>query len=87
MFNTLKSTALVAGMLAAAAAYTPTQSRAQGKALKDITFSLDFIVLGRHAPWYVALAKGYYKEEGLNVKIIPGKGSASVISNVESTTQ
>lgn len=55
----------------------------QDKGLKDITFSLDFIVLGRHAPWYVALAKGYYKDEGLNVTIIPGKGSASVISNVE----
>lgn len=59
-------------------------AEAQSKGLKDITFSLDFIVLGRHSPWYVALAKGYYKDEGLNVKIIPGKGSASVISNVES---
>jgi NitT/TauT family transport system substrate-binding protein len=50
----------------------------------DITFSLDFIVLGRHAPWYVALDKGYYKEEGLNVKIIPGQGTAQVIQAVES---
>jgi NitT/TauT family transport system substrate-binding protein len=50
----------------------------------DITFSLDFIVLGRHAPWYVALDKGYYKEEGLNVKIIPGQGTAQVMQAVES---
>ncbi|MBO32958.1 MAG: hypothetical protein CMM74_08285 [Rhodospirillaceae bacterium] len=61
---------------------SPAPAQAQG--MKDLTFSLDFIVLGRHSPWYVALAKGYYKDEGLNVKIIPGKGSASVISNVES---
>ena len=54
-------------------------NRASAQKLTDVTFSLDFIVLGRHAPWYVALTKGYYKEEDLNVKIIPGKGSAQVI--------
>lgn len=59
-------------------------NRASAAELTDVTFSLDFIVLGRHAPWYVALAKGYYKEEGLNVKIIPGKGSAQVMQAVES---
>lgn len=50
----------------------------------DVTFSLDFITLGRHAPWYVALGKGYYEEEGLNVKIVPGKGTAQVIQAIES---
>ena len=54
------------------------------KEATDIVFSLDFIVLGRHSPWYVALDKGFYKDEGLNVKIIPGRGTASVIKNVES---
>ena len=38
---------------------------------KDVKFVLDFISLGRHAPWYVALGKGYFKEEGLNVTILP----------------
>jgi NitT/TauT family transport system substrate-binding protein len=32
----------------------------------------------------VALDKGYYKEEGLNVKIIPGQGTAQVMQAVES---
>jgi NitT/TauT family transport system substrate-binding protein len=59
-------------------------SAAFGASPADITFSLDFIVLGRHAPWYVALDKGYYKEEGLNVKIIPGQGTAQVMQAVES---
>jgi NitT/TauT family transport system substrate-binding protein len=54
------------------------------KKMVDITFSLDFITLGRHAPWYVTLEKGYYKEEGLNVKIIQGKGSAQVMQAVQS---
>ncbi len=57
---------------------------AQAPKMTDITFTLDFIVLGRHAPWYVALEKGYFKEEGLNVKIIPAKGTAAAIQAVES---
>jgi NitT/TauT family transport system substrate-binding protein len=60
------------------------QAQAQEKKLTDITFSLDFITLGRHAPFYVAIDKGYYKEEGLNVNIIPAKGTAQGIQNVES---
>ena len=47
------------------------QAQAQEKKLTDITFSLDFITLGRHAPFYVAIDKGFYKEEGLNVNIVP----------------
>jgi len=62
-----------------------SESKAQTKkGLIDVIFSLDFIVLGRHAPWYVGLAKGYYKDEGLNVKIVPGRGTAQVIQAVES---
>jgi NitT/TauT family transport system substrate-binding protein len=49
---------------------------------RDVKFVLDFISLGRHAPWYVALGKGYFKEEGLNVTIMPSKGTADAIRNV-----
>jgi NitT/TauT family transport system substrate-binding protein len=70
---------IVLGMLPSA-----MDNRASAAKLTDVTFSLDFIVLGRHAPWYVALARGYYKEEGVNVKIIPGKGSAQVMQAVKS---
>ncbi len=52
--------------------------------LTNVTFSLDFIVLGRDAPFFVALDKGYYKKEGLNVSIIPSKGTAQAIQNVQS---
>lgn len=75
--------ALVA--LAVAAALTGP-APAQDKPLTKVTFALDFIPLGRHAPWYAALAEGYFKDEGLDVTIIPGQGSAQVIQAVESGT-
>ena len=59
-------------------------AQAQETKLTDVTFSLDFIVLGRHAPFYVAIEKGYFKEENLNVNIIAAKGTAQAIQNVES---
>jgi NitT/TauT family transport system substrate-binding protein len=60
--------AATAGALTAAAAQE-----------RDVRFVLDFISLGRHAPWYVALGKGYFKDEGLNVTIMPSKGTADAI--------
>jgi len=60
------------------------RAQAQAPKVTNITFSLDFIVLGRHAPFYVAIEKGFFREEGLNVEIIPAKGTAHGIQNVES---
>lgn len=59
-------------------------ANAQTKAPVDITFTTDFILLGRYAPWYTALAKGYYKDAGLNVTIVPGKGTAQALQALES---
>jgi NitT/TauT family transport system substrate-binding protein len=50
---------------------------------RKIVFMLDFIALGRHAPWYVPIAKGYYKQEGLDVTVVPSKGTADVIKGVD----
>ena len=50
---------------------------------RKIVFMLDFISLGRHAPWYVPIAKGYYKQEGLDVTVVPSKGTADVIKGVD----
>jgi NitT/TauT family transport system substrate-binding protein len=77
----------VAGTLCAAslAALLPGAASAQAPAEPaKIVFSLDFIPLGRHAPWYAALAEGYFKDEGLDVSIIPAQGTAQVIQAVES---
>jgi NitT/TauT family transport system substrate-binding protein len=53
-------------------------------ALTKVVFSLDFIPLGRHAAWYAALAEGFYKDEGLDVSIIPAQGTAQAVQAVES---
>jgi len=79
---------LVAGVLCSAvlAGALPAPAAAQTPALTKVVFSLDFIPLGRHAPWYAALAEGYFKDEGLDVSIIPSQGTAQVIQAVESGT-
>ena len=63
-----------------------TSGIAQEKLPAKVILSLDFIPLGRHAPWYAALAEGYFKEEGLDVSIIPSQGTAQTIQAVESGT-
>lgn len=56
----------------AASAQTPTKIR----------FSTDGGPSGRHAYFFVAKEKGYFSAEGLDVEIIGGRGSASVIKEV-----
>lgn len=68
-------------LLAAAAACAPAQAQTQTQT--RVTFSLDFRALGRHAAWYVALDKGYYKQAGLDVTIIPSQGTAQAIQSLE----
>ena len=77
---TLCAVFLMAGSVGPAAAQAP------GSVPTKVVFSLDFIPLGRHAPWYAALAEGYFKDEGLDVSIIPAQGTAQVIQAVESGT-
>jgi NitT/TauT family transport system substrate-binding protein len=77
MVGRLAVLTLVAGTILGAAVQAAAQER-------KVTFVLDFISLGRHAPWYVALGKGYFKEEGLDVTIQPSKGTADAIRAVVS---
>src|SRR5919204_375695 len=76
------SRGLIARVMAAAAIATCLLSPAARAQERDLKFVLDFISLGRHAPWYVALGKGYFKDEGLNVTIMPSKGTADAIRTV-----
>jgi NitT/TauT family transport system substrate-binding protein len=45
---------------------------------------LDFIIGGKHAPWYVALEKGFYAKRGLNATIQSSTGSADTVRTIGS---
>jgi len=50
--------------------------------LEKIDFRLDWSLTGYHLPFYWAMKKGYYKEEGLDVDIKQGSGSQQTINLV-----
>jgi NitT/TauT family transport system substrate-binding protein len=50
----------------------------------DATIQMDFIIGGKHIPWYVALEKGFYAKRGLNATVLAGKGSADTVRAIAS---
>ena len=51
-------------------------------ALDNVTLITDFGFNGRHAYFFDALDKGYYRDAGLEVKIVRGQGSVDAIRQV-----
>ena len=51
-------------------------------AADNLTFVTDFGFNGRHSYYFLALDKGYYKEEGLEVTIVRGQGSSDAVKQV-----
>ena len=54
----------------------------EAQALKPFTFILDFLPYGEYTPYFTALDKGWYKEEGLDVKILRGAGSGDTVKRI-----
>ena len=52
------------------------------QALDDVTLITDFGYNGRHAYFFVAIEKGYYKSADLEVKVVRGQGSVDAIRQV-----
>lgn len=50
----------------------------------DIKFTLGWKTQGSDAPFLLAMHKGYFKEEGLNVTIDQGEGSAATVTRIMS---
>jgi NitT/TauT family transport system substrate-binding protein len=48
-----------------------------------VTLNLNWFYVGDHSPYFVALDKGWYKEEGLEPTILTGKGSGDVVKRVD----
>ncbi len=49
-----------------------------------VRFALDWRIDGQLAPFFLAQAKGYYKQEGIEVQLDPGAGSALAVSRTAS---
>jgi NitT/TauT family transport system substrate-binding protein len=73
----------VAGaLLLTAALLWPAGGGAQQKPLRPYTLILDFVPTGEYVPHYTALEKGYYRDEGLDVKILRGQGSGDTVKRI-----
>jgi len=70
------------GLAAAAAAVLAAPTTA--KAADEVKFSLDWVLNGTHAGYFTALAKGYYRDAGLEVTISRGFGSGDTVKRVGS---
>jgi NitT/TauT family transport system substrate-binding protein len=71
---------LVAVLLFLAA--LPALGPAQTRPLRPWTLILDFVPTGEYIPHYTALEKGWYRDEGLDVKIVRGQGSGDTVKRI-----
>lgn len=55
---------------------------AQSAELTPANIRLDFIIGGKHAPWFVALEKGFYTKRGLKATILGSTGSADTVRTI-----
>ena len=69
-----------AGVLAAAATLG---TALPAKAADKIQLQLNWFQLADHSPIYLALKKGYYQEEGLDLTVLRGSGSADSAKKVD----
>jgi len=60
----------------------PVFGGAQQKPLRPYTLILDFVPTGEYVPHYTALEKGFYRDEGLDVKILRGQGSGDTVKRI-----
>jgi NitT/TauT family transport system substrate-binding protein len=72
----LRATACIAGLVL----WATTGSLCQ--ATDHVVLGLDWQALGRHAGFFVAKEKGFYKQEGLDVDILRGYGAADAVKRL-----
>ena len=83
IFAVLLAISLIFAFAACTKSNTDSQSdNAAKKELKNVTLCLDWTPNTNHTGFYVALQQGYYKDAGLNVKIVqpPENGATEACS-------
>jgi NitT/TauT family transport system substrate-binding protein len=66
----------------APAADAVATSAAPAGGSEKVIFGLDWAFVGQHVPFFVAAEKGFWAEEGLDVEIVRGYGSADAVQKV-----
>ena len=84
--ETVTKTTTMLTLLAAVAAIAVFDASASAQTPEKFPFRLNWTLYGEHAPFFVALDKGFYKEEGLDVEILEGSGSTTVAQLVANQT-
>jgi NitT/TauT family transport system substrate-binding protein len=79
MFGARKAVRIMAGALIAS---TMLLGSSASRALDSVTLITDFGYNGRHAYFFDALDRGYYRDAGLEVEIVRGQGSVDAIRQV-----
>lgn len=80
--------AMVAVIAGCGGGKSPTStSNAGGGPTQKVTFRLNWVIAGNHAPFYLAQEKGYWKQCGLDVAIAAGKGSGDTAQLVANGSQ
>ncbi len=73
---------IAAVVLSAIMAFTSFTFSAIAAQPEPANIRMDFIIGGKHAPWYVAQEKGFYAKRGLAATIQAGSGSADTVRTI-----
>src|ERR1700740_2871075 len=71
--------AVAVSLLAALTMAGAPENVAYGQSLEKLTVRFTWKLKGEYAPLFVALDKGYYKAEGLDVELAEGSGAQTVL--------
>jgi NitT/TauT family transport system substrate-binding protein len=82
----MKRKSVALALVAAVAAIAASLTSVNAQELQKFPFRLNWTLYGEHAPFFVALDKGFYKDEGLDVEIVEGSGSTTVLQLVANQT-
>jgi NitT/TauT family transport system substrate-binding protein len=86
-FLVLAVAALACGMAFAGGGSEPAPAPAAAAPaaapLEKVEFLLNWTISSDHSPYYVALEKGWFKEEGLDVNVTIGQGSGYAVQAID----
>ena len=57
-------------------AFTALPAQAQSKAPEKVTLMLNWYLYSEHAPFFLGKERGFFSEEGIDLEIQEGRGSA-----------